>query len=61
MAFFPLRRVAILLLITVAFVCAEKNAASIKSMSVPEIEEKLQVRSTKTPAARTEYETHQDL
>jgi hypothetical protein len=38
------RRVAILLLVAVAYVYAEKHAASIESMSIPEIEGKLQVR-----------------
>ena len=43
MTFFAPRRVAILLVVAVAFVYAEKHAASIASMSMPEIEEKLQV------------------
>ncbi|TVY32684.1 Zinc transporter [Lachnellula subtilissima] len=40
--FFHPRRVALLLLVAVAFVYAEKHAASIASMSIPEIEDKLQ-------------------
>ncbi|KAL3426878.1 zip zinc transporter [Phlyctema vagabunda] len=42
MAFFKPRQVGILLLCAVAYVYAEKHAASIAAMSVPEIEEQLQ-------------------
>ncbi|KAH8651526.1 putative histidine-rich membrane protein KE4 like protein [Tricladium varicosporioides] len=42
MAFFHPRRIAILLLVAVAYVYAEKHVASIASMSIPEIEDKLQ-------------------
>ncbi|KAF4627218.1 hypothetical protein G7Y89_g10939 [Cudoniella acicularis] len=42
MAFFHPRRLAVLLLVAVAYVYAEKHAASIASMSIPEIEDKLQ-------------------
>ncbi|RDW69844.1 hypothetical protein BP6252_08864 [Coleophoma cylindrospora] len=42
MAFFHPRRVAVLLLCAVAYVYAEKHAASIAAMSIPEIESQLQ-------------------
>ena len=42
MIFFVLRRVTIPLLVAVAFVYAEKHAASIISTNMPEIEEQLQ-------------------
>lgn len=47
--FFHPRRVAILLLVAVAYVYAEKHAASIASMSIPEIEDQLQARLENTP------------
>jgi zinc transporter 7 len=43
------RRVAILLAFALACVYAEKHAASVASMSVPEIAEKLQVHATTLP------------
>lgn len=43
MPFFHPRRLAVLLLVAAAYVYAEKHVASIASMSVPEIEEQLQV------------------
>jgi hypothetical protein len=42
MAYFQPRRVAMLLVVVAACVYAENHAASIASMSVPEIEDKLQ-------------------
>jgi zinc transporter 7 len=57
MAFFAPRRVAFLLLVAVAFVYAEKHAASIASMSIPEIEDKLQVRQPKLESS-AQHETH---
>jgi zinc transporter 7 len=42
------RRVAILLAFAIACVYAEKHAASVASMSVPEIAEKLQVHANNT-------------
>lgn len=45
MAFSNIRRTAIVLIVAaIASVYAQKHAASIASMSVPEIEEQLQVR-----------------
>jgi hypothetical protein len=61
MPFFAPRRVAILLSVAVAFVCAEKHAASIASMSVPEIEDKLQVRQTELELSLQEPDTHELL
>ena len=49
MAIFQPRRVAILIAFAIACVYAEKHAASIAAMSVPEIEEKLQVPHTRPP------------
>jgi solute carrier family 39 (zinc transporter), member 7 len=43
MAYLQLRRIAVLLAFAVVCVYAEKHASSIASMSIPEIEEKLQV------------------
>ena len=57
MAFFSPRQVAILLLCAVAFVYAEKHAASIASMSVPEIEHKLQVGLTELELSPQALET----
>ena len=53
MAFFAPRRVLAVLLVAVAIVYAEKHAASIASMSVPEIEEKLQVQARAFPFPKT--------
>lgn len=43
MAYLQLRRIAILLAFAAVCVYAEKHASSIASMSIPEIEDKLQV------------------
>jgi len=49
MPLFHPRRIAILLCVAIACVYAEKHAASIATMSVPEIEDKLQVSSCCPP------------
>jgi zinc transporter 7 len=43
MAYVQLRRIAIVLAFAAVCVYAEKHASSIASMSIPEIEDKLQV------------------
>ncbi|RDL30324.1 Uncharacterized protein BP5553_10202 [Venustampulla echinocandica] len=61
MAFFQPRRLAILLLVAVTYVYAEKHASSVASMSIPEIEDKLQqcafVQDLNTFKAATSPET----
>ena len=48
MADLQLRRISILLAFAAVCVYAEQHASSIASMSVPEIEDKLQVHATKS-------------
>ena len=50
MAFLAPRRLVAIILLLVAFVYAEKHAASIASMSIPEIEEKIQVQTKRNRA-----------
>jgi zinc transporter 7 len=52
MAYLHPRRIAILLAFAVVCVCAQKHAASVAAMSIPEIEDKLQVSSRDGPFAR---------
>jgi zinc transporter 7 len=49
MPLFHPRRIAVLLCVAIVCVYAEKHAASIASMSIPEIEGKLQVHPTPSP------------